>query len=122
MRSARAFIDELKANPENRADIRRRYRIRMDSEYCWTAEQVDFAVSCCLALLGEEEFSDGRWVGAFDTGRGQGGDAKSQFSLGLAYEMADGVAQDYEKAVHWFGKAARQGFSEAQHQSWTLLL
>jgi hypothetical protein len=76
------LYDELKANPENHADIRRRYRIRMDSEYCWTVEQVDFTVACCLALLGVgEQPDDGDGMERLAEAAKQG-DAKSQYSLG----------------------------------------
>ena len=110
------LYQELKENPENFADIRRRYRIRMDSEYCWTAEQVDFAVSCCLTLLGRPEAAeDGGELRRLKRAAQQG-DAQACYSLGLAYEMADGVAQDCEKAAVWFQKAAGQGFADAQHK------
>ena len=38
----------------------------------------------------------------------------SQYTLGLWYYMGDGVKQDYEQAIEWFGRAARQGDSSSQ--------
>jgi len=36
----------------------------------------------------------------------QQGDAPSQFTLGLFYEIGIGVPQDYNQAVKWYTKAA----------------
>jgi TPR repeat protein len=35
--------------------------------------------------------------------------------LGRLYADGHGVSQDYDEAMKWFGKAAEQGFAEAQH-------
>ena len=42
-------------------------------------------------------------------------DPVEQFKLGSRYYNGDGVAQDYSKAVYWFGKAAEQGLADAQY-------
>ena len=42
------------------------------------------------------------------------GDAHSQFSLGLMYDIGDRVVEDYVETVRWFRKAAVQGHSMAQ--------
>jgi TPR repeat protein len=52
--------------------------------------------------------------------KGAGGDSitdpKKQNEMGDRYcDGKDGFEQDFEKAAHWFKKAAAQGFAEAQH-------
>ncbi|MCH7937956.1 MAG: sel1 repeat family protein [Proteobacteria bacterium] len=37
----------------------------------------------------------------------------AQFKLGLMYYKGRGTARDYTKAVHWWRRAAEQGFTEA---------
>jgi uncharacterized protein len=46
--------------------------------------------------------------------RAEKGDAAAQRDLGLMYDHAQGVAQDYTEAVKWFRKAAEQGNAGAQ--------
>ena len=46
--------------------------------------------------------------------KGEQGDAKAQFNLGVCYENGNGVPQDYAEAVKWFRKAAEQSFLQAQ--------
>jgi len=43
------------------------------------------------------------------------GHAAAQYSLGVMYDHAQGVPQDYAKAVTWYRKAAEQGDREAQN-------
>jgi len=38
----------------------------------------------------------------------------AQWSLGRAYEFGQGVEQDHAQAVHWYRKAADQGYAIAQ--------
>ena len=42
------------------------------------------------------------------------GDAAAQFYLGLMYDLAWGVPQDFAQAVAWYRKAAEQGLANAQ--------
>ncbi len=42
------------------------------------------------------------------------GDADAQFGLGLKYGSAEGAAQDFAEAAHWFRKAADQDHFLAQ--------
>ena len=42
------------------------------------------------------------------------GDAKAQFNIALMYSHGQGVPQDYAEAVHWYRKAAEQGYSDAR--------
>ena len=42
------------------------------------------------------------------------GKAEAQCSLGLMYEMGEGLPQDYAQAAFWFRKAAEQGDPYAQ--------
>lgn len=44
----------------------------------------------------------------------EGGEAASQFNLGLLYYEGQGVPQDYEEAFRWFRRAANQGYVKAQ--------
>ncbi len=41
------------------------------------------------------------------------GEPLAQFNLGLMYYKGRVAAQDYTKAVHWWRRAAEQGFAEA---------
>ena len=45
----------------------------------------------------------------------EAGDAGAQASLGYLYYAGEGVPQDYEQAVFWYGKAAVQGNRDAQY-------
>ena len=38
----------------------------------------------------------------------------AQYSLGVSYEIGEGVAQDSAEAVKWYRLAAEQGIPEAQ--------
>ena len=42
------------------------------------------------------------------------GHALAQFSLGMMYEMGEGVPKDDAKAVYWYRKAAERGYARAQ--------
>ena len=42
------------------------------------------------------------------------GNASAQTILGLIYYDGKGVPQDYQKAVYWYQKAAKQGITVAQ--------
>src|SRR5688572_16354586 len=44
----------------------------------------------------------------------EGGDAKAQFDLALAYVAGNGVTLDFSQAVQWLRKAADQGLTDAQ--------
>jgi TPR repeat protein/serine/threonine protein kinase len=46
--------------------------------------------------------------------KAQNGDINAQFNLGLCYFDGSGVAQDHQKAVYWYTKAAEQGHVDAQ--------
>lgn len=45
----------------------------------------------------------------------EGGDAKAQFRLGMAYLKGDGVDRDGPLALKWIQKAAEQGFGDAEY-------
>jgi hypothetical protein len=45
----------------------------------------------------------------------EGGNAKAQFRLGMAYLKGEGVDRDQPTALKWIGKSAEQGYSEAQY-------
>ena len=42
------------------------------------------------------------------------GCATAQYNLGCSYEKGEGIDKDREKALYWYGKAARQGDADAQ--------
>jgi uncharacterized protein len=44
----------------------------------------------------------------------EGGDARAQYMLGLAYDHGNGVPQDYAIAASWYRKAAVQGAPDAR--------
>ena len=46
--------------------------------------------------------------------RAEAGDAKAQYSLGMAYHRGKEIPEDYEKAAKWFRRAAEQGDTAAQ--------
>lgn len=41
------------------------------------------------------------------------GDAEAQFNLGLCYNNAIGIQQDYKEAITWYKKAAKQNYGKA---------
>jgi len=43
------------------------------------------------------------------------GDAVAQFILGYMYDEGKGVPKDYDEAVKWYSRAAKQGNKEARH-------
>jgi hypothetical protein len=43
-----------------------------------------------------------------------GGDARAQYLIGLAYDRGNGVRQDYARAADWYRKAAVQGAPDAR--------
>jgi len=45
----------------------------------------------------------------------EGGNAGSQYGLGVMYTNGQGVKQDYAKSVKWYQKAAEQGYANAQY-------
>jgi TPR repeat protein len=50
------------------------------------------------------------------------GNADAQYNLGVMYDNGEGVPQDDETAMKWFGLAAKQGNSDAQQRYGELLL
>ncbi|MCU0937228.1 MAG: sel1 repeat family protein [Gammaproteobacteria bacterium] len=44
----------------------------------------------------------------------EGGEAVSQYRLGILHANAEGVPLDYVKAAHWLRRAAEQGYARAQ--------
>lgn len=47
--------------------------------------------------------------------RAEAGVKEAQYSLGVGYDTGQGLTQNYEKAVHWYMRAAEQGMAEAQY-------
>ena len=43
------------------------------------------------------------------------GDAVGQYSLGLLYDLGDGIPQNYKKALKWCRLAAEQGDADGQN-------
>lgn len=48
-------------------------------------------------------------------GEANGGDALAMRAMGLKYQIGDGVAQDRDRALRWFGKAAAAGNAAAMN-------
>ena len=46
--------------------------------------------------------------------RAEQGHDMAQYSLGVSYEIGEGVSQDNIEAVKWFRVAAEQGHADAQ--------
>ena len=44
----------------------------------------------------------------------ESGNAAAQCVLGVMYENGLGVRRNFERAADWYGKAASQGYAEAQ--------
>ena len=42
------------------------------------------------------------------------GDSEACFKVGEMYQFGSGVAQNYEKAIHWYEKSAEQEYAPAQ--------
>ncbi|GBC22494.2 kinase-like domain-containing protein [Rhizophagus irregularis DAOM 181602=DAOM 197198] len=40
----------------------------------------------------------------------------AQYNLGNMYKNGDGIAKDIDKAIHWYKKAAEQGYQNAQNK------
>lgn len=74
--------------------------------------------------LGQMEKARRKPAGAFAhfKAAAEAGLVWSQYETGLAYENADGVAQDYGLAAEWYEKAARQGSGLAAARLGGLLL
>ncbi len=60
---------------------------------------------------GQEAFEQGDYAPALKEFRAlaEQGDADAQYTLGLMYELGQGVQQDYVQAYLWFNLAAAQG-------------
>jgi TPR repeat protein len=70
-----------------------------------------------LAVKRGVDFSaKGEFVRAIEEWRSPAnqGNARAQRDLGLAYELGQGVPQDYAQAIAWYRKAANQGNAEGQ--------
>ena len=55
------------------------------------------------------------WMTVAEPGKGQPGDARAQYFMGVIYEQGNGVPQDISAATHWFGLSAAQGDKHAQN-------
>lgn len=79
------------------------------------------ALSACVRPPGYHRavvyYQHGDYAAAFRAFRpiAEQGYAKAQYTLGLMYDMGQGVPQDYGEAMKWYRKAAEQGVAESQH-------
>jgi TPR repeat protein len=66
--------------------------------------------------LGRQALESGHSAQAIELWRplAEAGDADAQFGLGILYNDAVGVEQDYAEANYWFLRAAEQGYAMAQ--------
>lgn len=46
----------------------------------------------------------------------ENGDVEAQYKLALCYHKANGVEEDFEKALYWYEQSANRGYLKAQ--SW----
>ncbi len=87
--------------------------------------RVLFFVGCLLTL---QTLAFDAEIGAFHAAKGdfktayniwrvsaEGGDAMSQYYLGVLYERGNGIEQSYSKALFWYLKAANQGIARAHY-------
>ena len=65
---------------------------------------------------GKDAYDRGDYATAFGklNPLAEGGDAFSEYLLGLMYVKGEGVPQDFKQAEYWFFLAAEQGHAEAQ--------
>jgi TPR repeat protein len=65
---------------------------------------------------GQAAYERGDYVSALRVLRplAEGGDARAQYMVGLAYDLGNGVPQDHAKAANWYRKAAIQGAPDAR--------
>lgn len=47
----------------------------------------------------------------------EAGDAEAQYKLGLEYKVGDNIKPSDKDALHWFTKAAVQGYADAQYRA-----
>ena len=66
-----------------------------------------FCVSAIQMALAQTVYSPELFQKAKD------GDAEAQFNLGLCYNNAIGIQQDYKEAMKWYKKAAKQNYGKA---------
>lgn len=64
-------------------------------------------------VLKEEKSGNSASEFADSLKRAEGGDAESQYQVGLCYYVGDGVPQDVVKASEWFKLSAEQGHAKA---------
>ena len=87
-----------------------------------TLRSIPFVLALTIAAFadfsaGMSAYQKGDYVTAAKEWRplADGGDAPSQFNLGLLYYDGQGVPQDYAQAASWFRRAADQEYLKAQH-------
>lgn len=75
-----------------------------------TAQANDLQLGMQLLELGQTEQTIELWRPL-----AKSGNAEAQFGLGVIYNDAMGVPQDYIEANYWFLRAAEQGYASAQY-------
>ncbi len=75
-------------------------------------------------LLGSNAYEDGLYVEAAGhwLQSAEAGHGPSQFNLGILYEQALGVEQDFAEALRWYTLAAKNGVSDAAFSVANILL
>ena len=84
--------------------------------YLWFSLVYTAAASADDYELGRQALESGHSAQAIELWRplAEAGDADAQFGLGVIYNDAIGVEQDYAEANYWFLRAAEQGYPMAQ--------
>ena len=83
------------------------------------AQQEDQAAQCCLGVLSAKRL----WKNGTPEDQltylrqgAEAGNADAQFTLGIRYQVGDGVERDRKVAAEWFQKAANQDHARAQYE------
>ena len=50
------------------------------------------------------------------------GNVHAQYKLATMYEAGDGVAASFDKALYWYGRAAKSGLKKAEHRNTYLMV
>lgn len=83
------------------------------------AQLEDQAAQCCLGVLSAKRL----WKNGTPEDQltylrqgAEAGNADAQFTLGIRYQVGDGVERDRKVAAEWFQKAANQDHARAQYE------
>lgn len=92
------------------------YREPIAQSFAKLGQTIGLAKPTPDADAAEAAYQKGKYASALKLAHplAEAGDAHAQFLLGLIYYRGRAVAQDYNEAATWFGRAADQGNATAQ--------